>query len=456
MEPSRRKTTTIETTGGPGDPVRALLRKRMAGFMRMNPEAYCLTYWETMADNPEARLILYKRASGIASKIAEVNPGEHDPADVETWIMSEWGDGAYQFQPEVAGKLYGPASKVFRFGEITDEGPRRVEQDTIDAEISAVTKRLGHVATIGKLAEVADDIERRRKGDAEKGDDEMKPEAMAAMIQAQMAPVLKMLELSEQRAAKAEDRLEKMLDRVMEDRRTVAAGSTPLFAEILKSAVGKPETLSLLLGGNPPPESTWLDTIRELAREFGPVLQAMLAQVMERNAIQALPGGGPGGAPVQPRLRPVPRPGAHDGGPRPTAAPSDTGDGTMPMQLNEEQQMAKDNLVEFIRANDFDNAFAALEAFPGLMPVPGGAVPLGEFIISKIDPKVNARIYLPQLAMLIPEFRTIQAQALAFIQSVQQRILADDEAARREAGRGGAATGAVDDLRPTGGPHDHQ
>ena len=117
--------------------------------------------------------------------------------------------------------------------------------------------------------------------------------------------------------------------------------------------------------------------------------------------------------------------------------------------------MAKDNLVEFIKAGDFENAFAALEAFPGLMPVQGGAVPLGEFIISKIDPKVNARVYLPQLAMLIPEFKGMAPQALAFVQAIQQRILADDEAARRA--EGGPA-GAPADMRPTtrGDEHDPQ
>ena len=98
--------------------------------------------------------------------------------------------------------------------------------------------------------------------------------------------------------------------------------------------------------------------------------------------------------------------------------------------------MAKDNLVEFIRGNDFDNAFAVLETFPGFMPVQGGAMPLGEFILTRIDPKVNARIYLPQFAMLVPEFKEIQQEALAFIQYIQKRLLADDEAAARETTRG--------------------
>lgn len=433
----RERTTTIVTRGGPGDPVRGLIRKRLAGFMRMNPEAYCEAYWEAMADNPEAKLVLYKRAAGIASKIAEVDPGEHDPADVETWIMSEWGDGAYQFQPQVAGRMYGPASKVFRFGEVTDEQPRKVEQDTIDHELQAIIRRLGHIASVGKLTEVT------RGAEAPKGDgDDMKMTDVAALMQTQMAPLIEMAKQSETRAQRAEERLEKMLDRMMEERRGAAPVNANLFAEVFKTAVGKPEIMSLLLNGTPPPESSWLDTIRDLAREFGPAVQSMIAQVMERQgaAVAALPPSGGGASGPAHAASNIP------GGPRPTATPP-AGDGTMPMPLNEEQQMAKDNLVEFIKMGDFDNAFAALEAFPGLMPVQNGAVPLGEFIISKIDPKVNARVYLPQLAMLIPEFKAIQPQALAFVQAIQRRILADDESARRADGSG--AEGSLTDMRPT-------
>jgi hypothetical protein len=427
----QERTTTIVTRGGPGDPIRALIRKRMAGFMRMNAEAYCEAFWDVMSDNPEAKLILFKRSGGIASKIAEMSAGERDATEVETWIMSEWGDGAYQLQPEVAGKMYGPPSKVLRFGEVTDDAPKRIEQDSIDAELSVIMKRLGHITAVGKLAEVAKSAEGPPKGD---GDMDMT--GIAALMQAQQAPLMAMLTAAETRAQRAEERMEKMLDRVMAERTAASAGSQPLFAEILKNAVGNKDTLALLLNGVPPAESTWLDTIRDLAREFGPAIQGMLAQVMERQSLTpALPprGGAPG---VVPTVAPH--------GPRPTVASDNKGDGAMPMELNEEQQMAKDNLVEFIKAGDFENAFAALEAFPGLMPVQGGAVPLGEFIISKIDPKVNARVYLPQLAMLIPEFKGMVPQALAFVQAIQQRILADDEAARRA---GGTDTPA--DMRPT-------
>lgn len=437
MEPRRRKTTTIETTGGPGDPIRSLLRKRMAGFMRFGIEAYCTAFWEAMADNPEAKLVIYKVSMGVASKLAEVSAGEQDPADMETWMLANWGDGAYQLQPLIAGKLYGPPSRVFRFGEHVDEGPKKVEQDTIDAELAAVAKRLGHVATIAKLKEMAEgDKPERRQGE---GDEEMKPETLLTLIQAQMAPLTAMIQASEERARRAEERAEKMLDRMLDSRKEAAAGQAPLFAEILKTAVAKPETLSLLLNGNPPPESTWLDTIRDLAKEFGPAIQAVAAQIIERNQVATTamvpqrvvaPTGNGGPVPAVPPRRSTPPE------PRPTGAPTQEGDGSMPMPLNEEQTMAKDNLVEFIRGNDFDNAFAVLETFPGFMPVQGGAMPLGEFILTRIDPKVNARIYLPQFAMLVPEFKEIQQEALAFIQYIQKRLLADDEAAARETTRG--------------------
>lgn len=432
----QERTTTIVTRGGPGDPIRALIRKALAGFMRMNAEAYCEAYWTIMSDNPDAKLILFKRTGSVGSKVAEMSAGERDASEVETWIMSEWGDGSYQLQPEVAGKMYGPPSRVLRFGEVGDEGPKHIPQDTIDAELSAVMRRLGHITAVGKLAEVAKAAEGPPKGD---GDMDMA--GIAALMQAQQAPLMAMLTAAESRAQRAEERMEKMLDRVMAERSAAAAGTQPLFAEILKTAVTNKDTLALLLNGTPPAETTWLDTIRDLAREFGPAVQGLIAQIMERQALQpALPSGG--GAPAA-----IP---AASHGPRPTAPSADTGDGTMPMPLNEEQVMAKDNLVEFIKAGDFENAFAALEAFPGLMPVPGGAVPLGEFILSKIDPKVNARVYLPQLAMLIPEFKGLAPQALAFVQAVQRRILDDDEAARRAEGQGGTAGGAVPtDMRPT-------
>jgi hypothetical protein len=277
----------------------------------------------------------------------------------------------------------------------------------------------------------------------------MKMADVAALMQAQMAPILAMTQAAEARAQRAEERLEKMLDRVMTERTAAAPANANLFAEVFKSAVSKPELLSVLLNGTPPAETTWLDTIRDLAREFGPAVQAMIAQVMERQSMIPTP------APALPPGSGVPGvvPGSHaPSGPRPTAAPE--GDGTMPMPLNEEQQMAKDTLVEFIKAGDFQNAFAALEAFPGLMPVQGGAVPLGEFIIAKIDPKVNARVYLPQLAMLIPEFKSMAPQALAFVQAIQQRILADDEAARRA--EGGTGPGAPADMRPTTRGDEHE
>lgn len=444
MEPRRKTTTTIEVLGGPGDPVRAILRKRLAGFMRMSPEAYCLAYWEAMADNPEARLLVYKRTAGVASKIAEVDQGEHDPTDVETWLLATWGDGAYQFQPQVAGRLYGPPSKVFRFGEVTDEGPARVPQEAIDAEIQQATKRLGHLAAIKGLQEIV----QPKPGE---GGDEMKSADVAALVTAQMTPLMEMVKQSEARAQRAEERADKFLEKLIDARSGTQQVQAPLFAEILKGALSKPEILGVLLNGTPPPESTWLDTIRDVAREFGPAIQSVLAQAMARGGVTIAPmalapaGGGP--ATTQP------------GEPHPTVA-TDQGDGTMPMPLNEEQTMAKDLMVEAIKAGNYQDALDALEAFPGLMPTEGGAVPLGEFIISKINPRANPRAYLPQLAMLVPvaEFKALHANMLAFVQHMQRRILADEAAVRNGAGTAPPTTREVaGDLRPTRGEaHDDE
>lgn len=416
--PARRRTTTttVETVGEEGNPLRARIRKRLDGHMAMNPEAYCLAYWNAVSDTPNAKLLIMKKVGGYLSKVGEIGPGEIDSKDVETWIMEEWKDGAYQLQPEVAGKMYGPASKVYRFGNTGEERAPRVEQESIDAEISTAMKRLGHVAALSKLREVvtADDD----KG--KKGDGDMDMAGVAALIQAQQAPLLEMMRQTEQRAQRAEERVEKLLEKMMDSRATQTQAQVPLFAEILKGAVSKPEVLSVLLNGAPAPESNWLDTLRDVAREFAPMLQTLLAQAMNRSA-GALPLP-PGGAtdkmsvPTQP------------GDPSPTGT---QGDGPMPMPLNEEQEMAKNMLVDFVAKGDFPNAYAVLESFPGFVPVGGTAMPLGEFIISKIDPAASPKVYLPQLGTLIPDLRKTLPQAEAFVKFIQDRIVADDEADKR-------------------------
>lgn len=111
----------------------------------------------------------------------------------------------------------------------------------------------------------------------------------------------------------------------------------------------------------------------------------------------------------------------------------------MPMELNEEQQMSKALILEFLKENDMANAYAVLANFPGFVPTPQGPVGMGEYIISRIDPAANPKVYLPQLVMLFPEMKSNIAVAVAFISFVQRKIMADDEAYRRdEQTRGGA------------------
>lgn len=104
----------------------------------------------------------------------------------------------------------------------------------------------------------------------------------------------------------------------------------------------------------------------------------------------------------------------------------------MPMPLNEEQEMSKALILDFIKKQDHANAFAVLESFPGFMPVPGGGVPMGEYIISHIDPAVKAEVYVPQLAMLFPELRQMVAEAVAFVKWTQDKIVRDDEAMKQD------------------------
>lgn len=98
--------------------------------------------------------------------------------------------------------------------------------------------------------------------------------------------------------------------------------------------------------------------------------------------------------------------------------------------------MAKDTLVEFVRANEYHNAFAVLESFPGFLPSAQGPVPLGEAILARVDPAVPPKVYLPMLAMIVPEVRSEPERWEPFIKWVQNKIMADDEAAAREGSQG--------------------
>ena len=118
----------------------------------------------------------------------------------------------------------------------------------------------------------------------------------------------------------------------------------------------------------------------------------------------------------------------------------------MPIQLNEEQKMSKGMMLDFIKAGDFPNAYAALINFPMSIPTPEGIVPFGDFLIGRIDPAVQPRIYLPQFMAILPELKGMMPQADAFIKHIQDRIVLEDEEARRRA----AAGPGSDEPRPSG------
>lgn len=408
---SRRTITETVQKSPDTDSFAGRLRAAIPDTGRLTITGYTEAFFRKL-NEPDASLHVFKRlkASGQFTKKGEIKAGEVESADMESHLVNVFGVGTYQLRPEFRGRYYGPVSMAFRVGEEPedDRGPAPVTSaDDTQAVIDNTVKQLGQVAVVKKLKE------------ATTGGEGMDMAGVAALIQAQQAPLLEMMRAAEARAQRAEDRVTALLDKMMDSRSQAAQTQVPLFAELLKGAIGKPEVLSVLLNGAPAPESNWLDTIRDVAREFAPMVQGLLAQAMQRPAatVAALPPGG--------------------GGPQPTGAgpaPSGPGEGdgsAMPMQLNEEQQMAKDMLVDFVVKGDFPNAYAVLESFPGFVPVGGSAMPLGEFIISRIDPAVNPKVYLPQLGTLIPDLKKTLPQAEAFIKHIQDRIVADDEAAKR-------------------------
>lgn len=414
-------TRTITRDAKPeGDSLAAQLRDALANVARLTAAGYLTAVVKRV---PEAHMIavhVFKRGKqwgGQYGKVGEFMLTETDAETVESWVFQNWGPGLYQLRLVYGGRYYSPVSIPFRVGETPDdEGMPSASSgasDT-DAVIAQVLKRQGHLI-------VAKDLKRL----VGEGEDDMDMTKIAAMMEVQQRPLLAMMAASEARAARAEERAEKLLDRMMADRASTSVVQQPLMAELAKSAVGNPEILALLMGGgaNAPVSESWLDLLKGVAQQFGPLVQGMLTQYMQRAGVPvpALPAG-EGSAEEYPT---EPRPSA-------AAPPSSGGDQRMPMQLNEEQEMSKVLLIQFIKEGDFANAFATLEAFPGIMPVAGGVMPLGEFIISKIDPAANPKVYVPQLAMLVPEVRGMLPQAEAFVKWTQDKLVADNEAALRE------------------------
>jgi hypothetical protein len=195
----------------------------------------------------------------------------------------------------------------------------------------------------------------------------------------------------------------------------------------------KPEHLQALLAPQTA-ETNWWDTLRDLARDFAPALQAVVVKLMEQSGVAtpAMRALAPAQPPVADKMSAA----------GPTPSPGEGG-APMPLPLNDEQQYAKGLMLDFIKAGDWANALASLENFPGFVPSDAGPMPMGVAMISRIDPAVNPKVYIGQLLMLMPELKGFMAQAQAFIEHIQKRILADDEAAHRQ------ENAPPDPLRPT-------
>jgi hypothetical protein len=353
------------------------------------------------------------RATKNLFKVGEWRAHDVTGAPPELMLIQNWGAGMYQFRPEWDGMYFAPVSMLFRVGELEggdeDVASRTNSEDT-QGVIDGTIKQLGHVAVAQQLKTLT----------APQAPPPQQTDTIALM-QVMMAPLTAMLQATEARAARAEERLERVLDKMAEARNGEKAVQAPLFAEVFKSAVANPEVLNILMGNGSnvvdKPE-TWMDTMKDLVRELAPAFKGLVDGFVMKQVQAQLPQT------TQPQSESV------GSTAQPTRAESDKmsqeppepRSQPMPMPLSEEQVMAKDNLVAFIAEGDFDNAFAVLESFPGFVPYQGGMVPIGEFFLSRIDHKVHPRVYVPQLAMIIPEMKKVMDKAIPFIQHVQHRI----------------------------------
>lgn len=446
-------TRRIRHGGDIADPIAGKFREFIGDVGRMTVEGYVAKLSSLAEDIGPMTVDVFKRLKSTTnmSKVGALNPSEIEPDRLESLILETWGTGLYQLRPVYERRYYSPGSTYFRVGGETaaDDAnnalTRAVPSSTedVNAAIIEATKQVGNVAALAALKKAVKEEEKS------KGDDEMNMVAVQAMIAASTAPLIEMMKAAEARAQRAEERNDRLMEKMLDARSAQAGANAPVLAEVMKAALTKPETLSLLLGGNEPAPNEWISLLKDVAQGLAPLAQQLLGQIGQQivargvyptaEAASARAAGPPaiaagGRAPVSD---------PHE--PRPTGAPPATASGEgnggpMPMQLNEEQEMAKENLVAFIKANDFGNAMSALESFPGFVPAPnGGATPLGEFLISQIDPAANPRVYLPQLYMLMPEVKQMVNESLAFIKYVQDKLVADDDArARAEGGAHGS------------------
>jgi hypothetical protein len=94
-----------------------------------------------------------------------------------------------------------------------------------------------------------------------------------------------------------------------------------------------------------------------------------------------------------------------------------------PIPLMPEQQMAVDLVLTWIREQDYASAYATLDATPGF----------SEAFLSRIDPDVNPKAYLPAVLAIAPAAKDMLAAVETFITYCQQRIRDEAKAAAAEA-----------------------
>lgn len=415
------KRVTTEVERKEEDPTQAALRLAIPNVVTLKIEGYITGL--ISAGVPDLVIDVFKKKRSLSglSKVGEIALGEIEANGVEPWIMQSWGPGSYQLRPSLNGRYYSPASMLFKVGEDAPEDrlppSGAATPDDVDSIIAENVKRIGHVNVMSRLATIAKEFD-PKKSEGDEGEGGMKTAELLAMVQAMNAPLIAMLNASEQRTARAEERADKLMERLTTSNGVMSAVKEPLFAEILKKAVDKPEALALLMGGSssaePAEEGGWSGLIKAALEQFAPMVQAYMAMQLQKAGMPSLPPAAvaaPGGegAPLAPPDAPT---------------PPAQGDRRMPMELNEEQQMAKEYLLDFIKSGDLDNAFSTLEAFPGFIPTAQGPMPLGEAILSSIDPDANPRVYLPKLAMLLPEIikEKMGPLMVKFISHVQDRL----------------------------------
>jgi hypothetical protein len=418
--------TITRRSGAEGDAAQGKLRAALRHVARLTAPGYVEAVKK--ADLSDLSLHVFKKLGvGHMGKCGEYALHEVEPETIEANIMQAWGPGMYQLRPVLNNMYYPPSSVMFKISDGEEEpSTTAAPGKDVEAVIAETTRNLGNLAVAKKFKELSRDAAE----DTDVNQDRMV--ALIAALKPDNAVMIELLRQADARAERAERDRGDMMRLLMEQRSGAQAGALPILGDLLKNV--KPEVWQTLLNpAGPEPAGGWVELVREVAGAIGPALRDILPHVAPLLMSNLKAAGVPVRAPALPDgSRQVQQP--------PAATPEPgAGGGTMPVPLTEEQEYSKTMILDFVKANDMENAFAALVAFPGMAPGPHGPMPMGDFIISRVDPGVNPRVYVPQLLMLFPELKTMLPAAEAFVRYIQNKIVKDEEAAlAEERTRGGA------------------